>query len=78
MGADAGFKEVAGEMRRRTFLYGCILAAGMVVLSGIAVMAGFTAGSKHELRTLVTDCLRHGAPLAPDGERICAVLMMPK
>ena len=23
MGADAGFKEVAGEMRRRTFLYGC-------------------------------------------------------
>ena len=75
MGADAGFKEVASAMRRRAFLNGCILAAGMAMLGGIAGAAGFTEGSKHELRTLVADCLRHETPLAPDGERICAVLM---
>lgn len=78
IGADAGFKHVAGEMRRRTLLGACMLAAGMVVLGGIAITTGFTMGSKHELRTLVADCLRHGTPLTLDGERVCAVLMSPK
>lgn len=77
-GADTGFKDVARAMRRRSLLHGCILGAGMAVLGGISVATGFTMGTKHEIRTIVLDCLRNGAQLTPEGERVCAVLMSPR
>lgn len=76
MGAEAGFKEVAGEMRRRTLLYGCILVAGMAALGGIGVAAGFAMGKEYEFRTLVADCLRKGVQLTPEEGRVCSVLMV--
>ena len=77
-GADTGFKEVARAMRRRSMLHGCILGAGMAVLGAISVATGFTMGTKHEIRTIVLDCLRDGAQLTPEGERVCAVLTSPR
>lgn len=78
MGADAGFRHVASQMRRRAVLHSLILGAGMAVLGGIALAVGFSAGSRHELRAMVVDCLHNGAELTPAGERVCAVLMSPK
>lgn len=78
MGAESGFKHVASEMRRRTWLHSCILVAGMAVMGGIAGVIGFNMGSKHELSTMVADCLQEGAQLTPGGDRVCAVLMSSK
>lgn len=77
MGAEAGFQQVAGEMRRRTWLHSCILVAGMVV-GGIAGVTGFAMGSNHALSTMVADCLQKGAQLTSGGDRGCAVLMSPR
>ena len=77
-GVEEEIKEMVGEMRRRTRLQSCILAAGMLVLGGIAMTAGFVVGREHEFRTIVADCLRDGAQPTPGGERLCAMLMLPK
>lgn len=77
-GMEEGIKEMVGEMRRRTRLQGCLLAAGMLVLGGVAMTAGFVLGSEHESRTIMADCLRDGTQLTPNGKRVCVVLMMPK
>lgn len=77
-GVEEGVKEMVGELRRRTRLQGCILAAGMLVLGGVAMTAGFVVGREHEFRTIVADCLRDGAQSTSGSERLCAILMMPK
>lgn len=75
---EEGIKELVGEMRRRTRFQSCLLAAGMLVLGGAAMTAGFTVGSQHEFRTIVADCLRNGSQLTPDAKRVCTFLMMSK
>ncbi len=78
LGADTGFKDVAREMRRRSMVHAFILGVGVAVLGGISFATGFTMGTKHEIRTIVLDCLRDGAQLTPEGDRVCAVLMSPR
>jgi len=72
-GAEAGFRHVASEMRRRTLLHSVILVAGMLVFGGMGLRIGFTMGRNHELTTMVADCLRSGS-LTPTGARACAAL----
>jgi len=78
LGVEEGFKEVTGEMRRHTRFQNFLLAAGMLVLGGVAATAGFIAGSEHEFKIIVANCLRDGAQLTPGGERVCAILMAPR
>jgi len=73
-GAEAGFKHVASEMRRRTLLHSVILVAGMLVFGVMGLRIGFNMGRNHELTTMVADCF-HPAALTPTGERVCAALM---
>jgi len=75
-GAEAGFKHVASEMRRRTLLHSVILVAGMFAFGGMGMTIGFTAGRNHELTTIAADCL-HSGSLTPAGARACSVLMSP-
>ena len=74
MGAQAGLQQVASEMRRRTVLHLCLVAA-TVVLGAVALNVGFTMGSSHRLASMAGDCLRQRAELTPASEWACAVLM---
>jgi len=73
-GAEAGFKHVASEMRRRTLLHSVILVAGMLVFGGMELRIGFTMGRNHALTTMVADCF-HPEALTPTGKLVCAALM---
>lgn len=76
LGVEEGFKEITGEMRRRTRLQSCILAAGMLVLGGVAMTAGFVVGRGHPSEAMMADCLRDGTQPTPGGGRVCAILVM--
>lgn len=77
-GVEEGFKEMKGELRRGARFRNWLLAAGMLVLGGGAVTAGFIVGSEHEFRTIMADCLRDDAQPTPGSGRVCAILMAPK
>ena len=78
MGVEDGLKRMVGGMPRRTRLQDCLLAAGMFMLGGVAMTAGFAVGSRHEYKAIMADCLRDGVQLTLDGERVCAILMAPR
>jgi len=73
-GAEAGFKHVASEMRRRTLLHCVILVAGMLAFGCMGLTVGFTVGRNHALTTMVADCF-HPEALTPTGELVCVALM---
>jgi len=75
-GAEAGFKHVASEMRRRTLLHSVILVAGMLAFGGMGLTVGFAAGRDHELTAIDAYCL-HSGSLTLTEARACTVLMSP-